>query len=222
MAVRAAAQGKAAALNVDRYLKGEAAREEHNMFNSTIGALREDEYPEYLKEGSSPVAVHPLKGFHGGYTNEEAIEEARRCMHCDCRKPVSCRLRILSDQYHADRKHFAGPYRKQLLKYMQHDLVAYEPEKCIKCGLCIEIASREKEKLGLSFVGRGFDVQVNVPFNQTTLEALTRSAIECAEACPTGALALKLKEELNNQNLTPHPSPSGEGPGGEAQFRIKQ
>jgi ferredoxin len=195
MAVRAGAQGKATALNLNRYFSGEKPIEEAAMFNSSFGALSEPEFQEYLKEAASTGPVNPLKGFIGGYSEKEAMEEAARCMHCDCRKPASCKLRILSDQYHADKKRFTGPYRKQLLKNIQHDFVVYEPEKCIKCGLCIEIASRESEALGLSFVGRGFDVQVNVPFNKTTREALTLSASECADACPTGALALRFAEE---------------------------
>ncbi|NVO18945.1 MAG: (2Fe-2S)-binding protein [Bacteroidetes bacterium] len=195
MAVRAGAQGKAAALNVDRFLRGMPATQEDSLFNSSIGELKEEEYVEYLKESKVNNPVNPGKGFTAGYSPEEAMEEARRCMHCDCRKPVTCKLRNLSHLYKADKKRFAGPDRKHLLKSMQHELIIYEQEKCIKCGICIEIASKASEALGLSFIGRGFDVKVSVPFNKTTLEALKTSAIECANACPTGALATKLSEE---------------------------
>ncbi|MGD2110864.1 MAG: hypothetical protein PVI86_15910, partial [Phycisphaerae bacterium] len=47
------------------------------------------------------------------------------------------------------------------------------------------------EPLGLTFVGRGFDVRVGVPFDRTVAEALTHTARECVDACPTGALAFK-------------------------------
>jgi NADPH-dependent glutamate synthase beta subunit-like oxidoreductase/ferredoxin len=202
MAVRAGAQGKSAALNVHRFLMGESPVGKSSVFNSVAGPLKQEEFAEYLKESKSlNEPVLPKNNFKGGYTEQEAIEEAKRCMHCDCRKPISCKLRISANQYQADRKRFAGSYRKQLVKSIQHELVIYEPEKCIKCGLCIEIASRFSESLGLTFVGRGFDVQVNVPFNKTTKEALTLSANECAEACPTGALAIKLKEETLNFDL---------------------
>jgi NADPH-dependent glutamate synthase beta subunit-like oxidoreductase len=202
MAVRAGAQGKAAAFHADQFLKGQTGQEERLGFNSVAGPLKEYEYYEYLKESRlSGKPVLPANNFIGGYTEQEAIEEAKRCMHCDCRKPVSCKLRVLSNQYHADRKRFAGPERKQLVKNFQHDLVVYEPEKCIKCGLCIEIAARESESLGLSFIGRGFDVKVSVPFNKTTLEALTHAAADCADACPTGALCLKAYEERHDYNI---------------------
>jgi NADH dehydrogenase/NADH:ubiquinone oxidoreductase subunit G len=61
---------------------------------------------------------------------------------------------------------------------------------CIACGLCVQIAERAREPLGLTFIGRGFAVRVGVPFNAPLAEALTRMAAECARACPTGALVL--------------------------------
>jgi NADH dehydrogenase/NADH:ubiquinone oxidoreductase subunit G len=67
--------------------------------------------------------------------------------------------------------------------------VIYEPGKCIDCGLCIQIATAAKEPLGLTFVGRGFDVRVGVPFDRSLEEALGRVAAECIAACPTAALA---------------------------------
>ena len=65
----------------------------------------------------------------------------------------------------------------------------YEPGKCIDCGLCIQIVEAAKEPLGLTFIGRGFDVRVGVPFDRSLEEALGRVAAECIAACPTAALA---------------------------------
>ena len=79
--------------------------------------------------------------------------------------------------------------RKKLQRIIQHGQVIYEPGKCIKCGLCIQIAQREGEELGLSCVGRGFDVRVEVPFNESLENGLKKAARACIEACPTAALA---------------------------------
>jgi NADH dehydrogenase/NADH:ubiquinone oxidoreductase subunit G len=47
-----------------------------------------------------------------------------------------------------------------------------------------------QEPLGLTFIGRGFDVIVGAPFNRTIQEGLQKAGRECVEHCPTGALSL--------------------------------
>jgi NADPH-dependent glutamate synthase beta subunit-like oxidoreductase len=218
MAVQSVAHGKMAALQVDIYLAASNSQEgtvhlkppastakaedgfrkfRHKSV-STIGHLEEPEFKEYLKESVPYHRNEPAGGTLEGFTREEAIREARRCMRCDCRKPLSCKLRLYADAYDAGRKRFAGPDRSLITKSIQHDLVVYETEKCIRCGLCVDITQRNGESIGLTFAGRGFDVRILAPFSETIREALTKTAAECAESCPTGALALKSREERNS------------------------
>ncbi|MBE0646606.1 MAG: (2Fe-2S)-binding protein, partial [Bacteroidales bacterium] len=162
LAVRSAAQGKKAALETDAYLNGNPDRRRKPMFNSAFGTLKEEEKKEYMQEASPTGRIDPADGYLAGLNREEAIREAQRCMHCDCRKPVSCKLRIYADEYDANRRRFAPAERNLLTRNLQHEMVVYEPEKCIRCGLCVEIAAKEGEALGLAFVGRGFDVRITV------------------------------------------------------------
>ncbi|MFC2101494.1 2Fe-2S iron-sulfur cluster-binding protein [Bacteroidota bacterium] len=189
LAVRSAAQGKKAAMEADAFIKVETELRRKPLFNSAFGPLKEEEKKEYMQEATSAGRTDPKAGYLNGFTKEEAIREAERCMHCDCRKPVSCKLRIFADEYGANRRRFAATERNLLTRNMQHEMVVYEPEKCIRCGLCIEIATKEGESLGLAFVGRGFDVRVTVPFGKSMKEGLERAAQACVEGCPTGALA---------------------------------
>ncbi len=48
----------------------------------------------------------------------------------------------------------------------------HNTDRCIKCGLCVRITEKAGERLGLTFLGRGFDVRVGVPFNASLEEAL--------------------------------------------------
>ncbi len=192
MAVRAVAQGKAAAISADLYLKGKSLRKNEKKFNSRFDKLLLTEYQEYLKEAIPDKRLGPKGGFMEGFSMQEAVNEAKRCLHCDCRKLDTCKLRIHADEYKADRKKYSFGERKAMVKHFQHDLVVYEPEKCIKCGLCVEITVKNNELTGLTYVGRGFDVRIDVPFNQSIREGLTKAANKCIEACPTGALAFKV------------------------------
>ena len=70
-------------------------------------------------------------------------------------------------------------------------LSIYQPGKCIMCDACVRIARAAGESLGLSTIGRGFDVSVAVPFGQPLSEGLREVADRCARACPTGALSLR-------------------------------
>ena len=74
------------------------------MFNSRFGKLMPAEYAEYLKESVEGNRLEPE--VHGRWVlaPEQVMEEAARCLHCDCRDLQHCRLRIYSDDYGADQK----------------------------------------------------------------------------------------------------------------------
>jgi NADPH-dependent glutamate synthase beta subunit-like oxidoreductase len=191
MAVKALAQGKAAAKNVNRFLFGEKVEMTTKKFNSKFGRLQPDEIKEYLKEAAEDKRFEPAAGNLQGYSAKEAMAEALRCMHCDCRKVDNCKLRNYSDEYRIDRRKYPGGERKMIKKYFTHKSIIYEPEKCIRCGLCVEIAKAEKELEGLTFIGRGFEVKIDIPFNDRLEKALNTTALKCAELCPTGAISEK-------------------------------
>lgn len=190
LAIRSVGQGKEVAYSVAQYLLGEEPKGEPRLFNSRFGRLLQQEISEYLKESTLQARIpsDKIKGF----TREEAIEEAKRCLHCDCREIENCKLRDFSGQYNADQRRFAGNDRKVMTKHFAHTIV-YEPLKCIKCGICVRMTSKYQEKYGFSFIGRGFDVVIGVPFNESVEAGLAETAEKVAKACPTGALSVKDK-----------------------------
>ncbi len=190
MAIRALGQGKEAAFGVDQFLRGEPVRGEPFLFNSRFGKLVPSEVTEYMKETVERSRIEPAD-LSAGFTMEQVKEEAARCMRCDCRDLHTCRLRIYSDRYEADQRRFKSEERALCRKLDQHEVVIYEPSKCIKCGICVRITEKKKEKLGLTFIGRGFEVEVGIPFSEPLGEALKETALEVAEHCPTGAISRK-------------------------------
>ncbi len=200
MAIRAAAHGKNLAYSVNRFLENKSVTGPSRRFQSIQGKIREEEVGEFMKEAEEQGRIVPRGGFKDGYADEEAVKESRRCFGCDCRKPDSCKLRQYSEVYQADQRRFTYVERKRFQKNIQHDHVIYEPGKCIKCGLCVQITKKACEKLGLTFVGRGFDVRVETPFEEPLSQGLKKVAGDCISACPTGALSWR--DRRKNEDAT--------------------
>ncbi len=190
MAIRALGQGKEVSFSVDQYLSGGIVKGEPFMFNSRFGKLRTEEFSEYLKESEEGNRLEPAL-LADGFTPKQVMEEAKRCMHCDCRDMHNCQLRIYSDEYGADQKKYKTDERLLCTKSDQHKRVIYEPSKCIKCGICVRLTVKYKEDLGFTFIGRGFDVVVGIPFNENLERGLNKAATKAALACPTGAISMK-------------------------------
>jgi ferredoxin len=194
LAVRAVADGKEAAVAICQYSTGQRVTGPSKAFNTRIGKLVEGEIDAFVARASRSARVQPSKN-GAGLTDEQGRSEAARCLHCDCRKAESCKLRQYGQEYEARPNRYKNQKteRRPAWSVVGHpsSVVRYEPGKCIKCGLCIKIAAQVGEKLGLTFVGRGFDVRVAVPFDGQLSEALKTAARQCVAACPTGALAFK-------------------------------
>ena len=86
-------------------------------------------------------------------------------MLCGCATTDTCRLRRYATEYGAEPSRYRGD-RQAVRTITTHPDLIFEEGKCISCGLCIAIAKQAGEKLGLCFVGRGFDVRVAVPFGK--------------------------------------------------------
>jgi predicted molibdopterin-dependent oxidoreductase YjgC len=176
-------------VSIAQYLSGQTITGSTKPFNTRIGKPRDDEIEKFLACGSQIQRIIPSDQ-SGGFTDMEARAEAERCLHCDCRKLDNCKLRQYSNEYEARPNQYKGQ-RRLFVQHTAHPEVIYEPGKCIDCGLCIQIAAKAGEILGLTFVGRGFDVRVAVPFGRSMADGIQKCAAECVETCPTGALAYK-------------------------------
>jgi NADPH-dependent glutamate synthase beta subunit-like oxidoreductase/ferredoxin len=190
LVVRSVADGKEAAVAIDQYLRGLVVIGANKPLSTKIGRMGKDELDRFSAGSMMAPRIEPAGGVRGGYRDAEARVQAARCLHCDCRGLHTCKLRKYADLYGADPRRYKAN-RREFEQDAHHAEVIFEPGKCIDCGLCIQIAAAAGESLGLTFVGRGFDVRVAVPLDRHLDEALRRAAKQCVAACPTGALALK-------------------------------
>jgi heterodisulfide reductase subunit A-like polyferredoxin/ferredoxin len=189
LAIAALAQGKRAAKAAYQFLVGENITGETTRFNSKMGRLMKEEVSEYLSESVEYTRVNSTA--EKGFTADEVRKEAARCMHCDCRNKEDCLLRKYSDEYGASQRIYHKEAREPIVKHMQHGEIIYEPAKCIKCGICVQLTAKHKERYGMTFIGRGFDVKIGVPFGKDTGEGLEKIAEDVVKACPVGALTIK-------------------------------
>ncbi|MBA7536487.1 hypothetical protein ES705_28751 [subsurface metagenome] len=97
--VKAMAHGRAVAVSVHQYLRGEEVTGLRKGFHSHIGRLKDGEIPEFMKEAEDYPRVLPAAGDSHGFSKREAEREAGRCLHCDCRKKESCRLKGYAEEY---------------------------------------------------------------------------------------------------------------------------
>lgn len=183
-AVRAVADGKSAAEAIDAFLAGRPAPIHPRPFAVRMGKLSPAEMQSFLADSSD----HPRISLKDAtFTPQQASTEAERCMECGCHSLQWCRLRQYAIQYHADPNRYRGE-RRAYVRDESHPNVTFERGKCIDCGLCVQVTRRQGEPLGLTFVGRGFDIHVAVPFNDSLAEGLKQTADEACRVCPTGAL----------------------------------
>ena len=128
--VGAVADGLRVALSVDRFLKGESL---------TAGRDREGSYRSRLETSLQGVeaapAVTPGEG-RGGYTREQAVLEARRCLQCEC---LQC---VTACTYLQHFREYPGKcirkVTKNLISVPGKSYRTFTPfiNACALCGLC--------------------------------------------------------------------------------------
>jgi ferredoxin len=187
--VRAIAEGKTAAECIDGYLNSGKPARPGRPFSSVMGRLQPEELKKFLSL-SNPVALATPCDTCAGLNRAEASLAASRCLHCDCNSSGNCTLQYYAQVYNADANRFRSE-RRPFERQMQPGGVVFEPGKCILCGICVKLTEMAAEPLGLTFVGRGFDVRIAAPLNHELEDGLRKTAAECVEFCPTGALSFR-------------------------------
>jgi len=199
-AIEAIAAGGRAAAAIDRVFHGEAVDGVPSYFN--IQEERWDSFPveeledvvrkERQEMPELPVAerITSLDEVELGLTEEQALEEVKRCLECGCAEGFTCQLREYAAEYDVTLGRLGGdvvsdpPDRR-------HPFIRIEPEKCIMCGRCIRICSDVQGASALGFFRRGFVAQMKPALCQPLAMTDCESCGQCVEACPTAALTAR-------------------------------
>ena len=185
--VRAMSEGRMVAACVTQFLAAGEVRRPDKPFSNLMGRLEPGELRTFLQTATLAPRVSPCSACAVGLTRREAVGEASRCLHCDCRSSGNCVLQHYAQVYGAEANRFHSK-RRTFEQQVQPGGVIFEPGKCILCGICVRLTEQAQEPLGLTFIGRGFDVRIGASLNRTIDEGLQKVAAEVVFHCPTGAL----------------------------------
>ncbi len=193
IAIEAIADAKKMSYIVDSYLEGESIKFEapyvverdditEKTFEDRERQCRpkmEHLTPEERKDNFTEVVF--------GYTEEDAIEEANRCLECGCHDFFECKLIKYANQYDVKPDRFKGDINTTEFED-DHPFILRDPNKCILCGLCVRVCEELVGAGALGLVNRGFDTVVLPTMGKSLKEAGCVSCGQCVSVCPTGAL----------------------------------
>lgn len=195
IAIAAIGEAQKAAVVIDRYLHGEAARYKKPYF-----VEREIPLEFFEKFEKKPRAKMPqlsaaerktnFKEVSLGLTEDAAKKEAQRCLECGCHDYFECKLISYANQYDVKPERFAGEKHKRNEENV-NSLIARNTDKCILCGLCVRVCEETMGKTNLGLLGRGFHTVVSPEYSLPLEESSCMFCGQCVTVCPTGALREK-------------------------------
>ncbi|MDO8542858.1 MAG: 2Fe-2S iron-sulfur cluster-binding protein [Opitutaceae bacterium] len=192
--VRAMSEGRMVAECVSQFLDGRTVRRPDKPFSNIMGRLDAGELLTFVRTASPAARVSPCDACAAGLSRQAAAGEASRCLHCDCRSSGDCTLQHYARVYAVDANRFRSK-RRTFEQQLQPGGVIFEPGKCILCGICVKLTETAREPLGLTFIGRGFNVRIGTPLNGTIEDGLQKVAAEVVHHCPTGALCFAAPDQ---------------------------
>lgn len=197
IAIHAISDGRKAAEMIDLYLKGTLEPMQEKYYVQQKNLTKED-FPEVVVQEKTPMAhedpalrKHNFEEVVHGFTEEQAIDEAQRCLECGCKEVFKCDLLNHANAYDVKPDRLAGE------KFVYpiddtHSHIIKDPNKCIHCGMCIRICDEVMDLESLGFVNRGFETVVLPALDKSLEETSCISCGQCVNVCPTGALQEKM------------------------------
>ncbi|MCL2370899.1 MAG: FAD-dependent oxidoreductase [Firmicutes bacterium] len=193
IAIAAIGEGRRVAEVIDCYLKSGKVVGIREPYLAKTEPDKEDFADQKKKSRVKMKHLPPenrrtnFKQVSKGYTEAQAVKEARRCLECGCKDFLECKLVDYANRYDVKPQKYGNDMAD---KNTGGEIANVEktPDKCILCGLCVRICDEVVGAGILGLEGRGFDTTVSVRFGSDCPPETCVDCGKCAEVCPTGAL----------------------------------
>jgi formate dehydrogenase major subunit len=198
IAVEAIGDAQKTSAIIDKYLRGESVRykapytvERDDITDRTFEDRERECRPE-MEQLTPDERRDNFEEVVFGYTADDAMTDAQRCLECGCGDYFECKLVRYSNEYNVKPSRFAG--EKHAVEFEdKHPLLVRDPNKCILCGLCVRVCAEIMGIGALGLVDRGFDAIVKPALERPLCESGCISCGQCVSVCPTGALQERLQ-----------------------------
>ena len=214
--IQGVAAGRKAAEAMHTFITKGYVQEQHDDYTCNRGTLEDlprwefEEIPRVGRASMRSIADEErLEGFTEvelGLTEEDARQEAARCLKCGCGERYICTLRKEATIHGVE---YQRPIhtRPALPLVHDHPLIVRDHNKCISCGRCVAACAEIEGpdvlamyfKKGRQLVG----TKSGLPLHDTDCV----SCGQCVNSCPCGALEFKREKgkvfrAINNPELT--------------------